>query len=336
MRRRPRTLAAALVCLCAATPLFTACSDGKAPASPSGEGRRAGLPSHCPAPLNLLKQWPPARFTGDLDGDGHADAVRSDARDGGSVITRIVRGGPGGSGAVTELPADDAPAAGIGDFDGDGALDLLTLAIPSSAESADGPQPATVLYGPLGRDGGAPRTTSLDVGHGGWVSVTHTAVGDFDGDGRDDVVTKAEYDEEDARLEAGMPDGVLDATFYRGTAEGLKPAGPVPAITGPRGSFPAAVGDFDGDGMQDILASDQVPVGEAGGHRAVGVYGSSEGPGRGEDRAGGLGTLKVGLRDITVCDINGDDFDDIAVASRADGPFDRALGGRDGLSVIDR
>ncbi|MFJ7045018.1 hypothetical protein ACIQVC_16625 [Streptomyces sp. NPDC101112] len=210
-----------------------------------------------------------------MDDDGYADVVESDeAPDshGESFDKRVVWGGPDGSKSVTKLHTDGDSATGIGDFDGDGALDLLTVAKPSFTQSADGPQPATVLYGPLSRDDGVPRTTlTLDVGYEGWASVKYTAVG-----------------------------------------------------------------DFDVDGNQDILASKQVIVGEAGGDRAVAVYGSSHGPGRGEDRPGDIGNLKLGLRNVTVCDINGDSYDDIAIQSSNDGPVSQALGGQDGLSTIDR
>ncbi|WP_411057754.1 FG-GAP repeat domain-containing protein [Streptomyces sp. E11-3] len=281
------------------------------------------------------------QFTGDLDDDGYADVVVGDMvldpkGDKYTREQRIVWGGPDRPGAATKLPADVDRATATGDFDGDGALDLLTLATPSSSESADGPQPATILYGPLSRDG-EPRTTSAtDVGHKGWASVAHTVVGDFDGDGRDDLVTKAEYGEEDARLEDDMPEDVIDATFYRGTANGLKPAGSVPGITSTAGSIPIATGDFDGDGHQDILARGQGDAGNPGDDRAVAVYGSGKGPGRGKPRAGGLGNLKVGYG-VAVGDANGDGHDDIATTSRGDdrriGQVTVVLGGKDGLSA---
>lgn len=280
---------------------------------------------------------PSTQFTGDLDDDGYADVIAGDTVfDSHGKPTRkqrIVWGGPDGTCGVTKLPADILQATATGDFDGDGALDLLTLAKPTLSESADGPQPATVLYGPLSRDGAVPRTTATtDVGYKGWVSVTRTVVGDFDGDGHDDLVTKGEYDEEDARLEEGLPKDVTDATFYRGTPKGLKPAGSVPGITSTTaGSLPVAAGDFDGDGKQDILARGQGDAGNPGDDRAVAVYGSSEGPGRGKPRAGGLGKLKVGL-DVAVGDTNGDGYDDIATQYRGRDVV-VVLGGKDGLSA---
>ncbi|MEU8917369.1 VCBS repeat-containing protein [Streptomyces nigrescens] len=279
------------------------------------------------------------QFTGDLDDDGHADIVVSNRVLRGELMPEqhVIWGGPDGPAGATKLPAGVGPATAVGDFDDDGALDLLTLAADPDGDADLKPQHATVLHGPLNRDGGVPRTTSsLDVGHGGWASVEHTVVGDFDGDGRDDLVTKAEYDEEDARFEEDMPEDVIDATFYRGTAEGLKPAGSVPGITStesdyPDGSTPVATGDFDGDGHQDILASQDD-------ERAVAVYGSDKGPGRGKSRASRLGKLRTALS-AAVGDVNGDGRDDIA--TRSQGKNSRndqvtvMLGGKDGLSASD-
>ncbi|MDX2556439.1 FG-GAP repeat domain-containing protein [Streptomyces stelliscabiei] len=278
-----------------------------------------------------------AQFTADLDDDGYADVVvRNRLSHPNGKFTpdqRIVWGGPDGPMGATKLPADVLRAIAAGDFDGDGALDLLTLAEPGS-EYDDTPQPAAVLYGPLSREGGVPRRTwSADVGQGGWAYMAHAVVGDFDGDGRDDLVTKAAYDEEDVRLEDGMPKDVVDAVLHRGTARGLKLAGAVPGITAQApglgdGAIPVAAGDFDGDGCADILA-------RQGYRQAVAVYGSGKGPGRGRTETG-LGTLDL-VGALAVGDVDGDGRDDIATQSSGDdrriGQVTVVTGGDDGLSA---
>ncbi|MEV6315971.1 VCBS repeat-containing protein [Streptomyces sp. NPDC051776] len=278
------------------------------------------------------------QFTGDLDDDGHADVVVSNMVLRGEKLTpeqHVIWGGPDGPSGAAKLPADVHPATAAGDFDGDGALDLLTLAADSNGEADRKPQYATVLHGPLNRDRGAPRATSaLDVGYDGWASIAGTVVGDFDGDGRDDLVAKAEYDEEDVRFEEGIPQDVLDATFYRGTARGLKAAGAVPGITGApgiteKGTSPIAAGDFDGDGRDDILA-------QRGDEEPIAVYGSGKGPGRGRPASGGFGKLWATR---VVGDSNGDGCDDIVARSRSknhrNDQVTVLLGGKDGLSASD-
>jgi hypothetical protein len=109
-----------------------------------------------------------------LDDDGYADVVVHNAVLRGEKLTseqHVTWGGPDGPAGATKLPADVLPATAAGDFDGDGALDLLTLAEPGDGYDMK-PQHATVLHGPMNRDGGAPRSAStLDVGHGGWASI---------------------------------------------------------------------------------------------------------------------------------------------------------------------
>ncbi|WP_240929587.1 VCBS repeat-containing protein [Streptomyces coryli] len=257
---------------------------------PAAALRRAEPLPPLPAPKGL-EPFPgeaPTARTGDLDDDGYADiavvqTLQGERRAEGNKtegytvpVQRVVWSGPDGVGEVTELPGKFGKITAIGDFDGDGALDLLTLGPAATESDHKGKrQWATVLHGPLNRAGARPRTTTrIDVGYDGWVPVAHAVVGDFDGDGRDDLVTKAECGEEDGRLEGDAPD-LDDATYYRGTKEGLENAGSVPGIT--EGDTPVLAADFNGDGRDDILGANSYD-GEAGGSI---VYGAADGPGEG-------------------------------------------------------
>ncbi|WBB62242.1 VCBS repeat-containing protein [Streptomyces sp. WMMC500] len=292
-------------------------------------------PPHGPLPQVPVGHDYSLQLTGDLDDDGYADVLVRGVRgpDGSdSGRQRILWGGPEGPSAATDLPPGTDPAAGVGDFDGDGALDLLTLAV-SGGDYRRHAQPATVLRGPLTRAGARPRSAAeLDVGFDGWASVNGALVGDFDGDGRDDLVTKATYGEEDVRFEEDMPDGVLDAVFYRGTPGGLRPAGAVPGLTSGSpgrgdGAAPLAAGDFDDDGTDDIVARHDDEDG------AAVFYGSPAGPGAGRESTELGREVDLGY---VVGDVNGDGTDDLATShsrSGGEGEVTVAVGGADGLDA---
>src|SRR5262249_26119387 len=117
----------------------------------------------------------------------------------------------------------------VGDFNGDGKLDLAV------ANSGSGN--VTILLG----DGKGAFPTNATVGAGnGPISV---AVGDFNGDGKPDLAV-ANYDDNDVTILLG--DG----------AGGFSPApgSPVGAETNPRS---VAVGDFNRDGKPDLAVANE-------------------------------------------------------------------------------
>ena len=172
-------------------------------------------------------------ISGDYNGDGKADvAVYGYSPDNGYSRFAIL---PSGGGPAILQPfggADDVPVSG--DFDGDGKTDIAVYGyspdqgisrfavLPSGGPSAAFP-------------GGA---TSIPLGGAGDVPV----VGDFDGDGKDDLGVYgpgpvAGTSRFAIRLSGGPsadhPDGTLVVTF------------------GGLGDTPA-VGDYDGDGKADV------------------------------------------------------------------------------------
>lgn len=131
----------------------------------------------------------------DLDGDGFTDLVTARFRHTSSPRgerageTVMLRGGPRGLAAPRPLRGGAAGflALAVGDFDGDGAADLL-------ASAADGRGAVRVLYGPFGTKAGPARTTPLPTGRVRRAAPATATAGDFDGDRRTDVVVTYRYD----------------------------------------------------------------------------------------------------------------------------------------------
>jgi hypothetical protein len=177
-------------------------------------------------------------FTGDVDGDGRADVISFGRDTAGEVDVALSTGDPGATPGVpggfgprqvwqtgfatgTALPA-------IGDFDGDGRTDIAAftrgddhrvfVALSTGTRFA----PATVWHGHFA------------------VGTEVPAVGDFDGDGRDDIVTFTRGDDHKAYV--ALSDGtrfVGDGWLWSGTFA--------------YGSEIPAVGDVDGDGRDDAV-----------------------------------------------------------------------------------
>ncbi|MEU5594450.1 VCBS repeat-containing protein [Streptomyces sp. NPDC020298] len=259
---------------------------------------------------------------GDLDGDGYADlVVGAGGEDVGSVqnagTLTVVWGGKqglsGGKVVATGVEGDrvNAQSPTIGDFNGDGHPDLATA--------------TRLLDGPFTRTAGAAqsRGLSFDLDY----ATDDIAAGDVDHDGITDLVALIhDYGEE------GEPVNERVVYLY-GSKRGL--GAPItlkkPGGTKVPGGSSLGIGDVDKDGYADLVigrpvdGSGETPVDSEliGGQIGV-VYGSVNGPDTSrttvinQNTAGVPGTSEAGDGfgwGISVADVNGDGYADVAVGS---------------------
>ncbi|MEU9568413.1 VCBS repeat-containing protein [Streptomyces massasporeus] len=289
---------------------------------------------------------------GDLDGDGYADLVVGapgesvgDVRAAGTlaVLWGGKRGLSGGTAVATGTEEDrvDPETPALGDFDGDGHLDLATG--------------NRLLSGPFDRTTGAAKSRTLAIEP---AYVTNdVAAGDVDHDGITDLV---------ALIHDVSDDDMHDpdyrhrrAVFLRGTRDGLSAPAPVnnPDGTRMRGGESLGVGDVDKDGYADlVIGRPNDGFGEVdlddpllkGGQIGV-VHGSANGPdtsrttiitqetpgvpGSSEWSDGFGGGISVG-------DVNADGYADVSTGSASEdlgevyaaGQVTVLRGGRSGLT----
>lgn len=251
----------------------------------------------------------------DLDHDGLTDLALytsepvPEQNNFGSVIILWGRtGGLSGQGAV-RVPGPASNSIGnnviAGDFNGDGNADLMM-----AHGWGDGSlEQRSVLYGPFSRAGEPVREQRITMFTSD-NAMDNPAVGDFNGDGIDDLCTFYAYEE---HSEGG--------SLWLGTPQGLSTT----STRLPSGSSPT-VGDFDHDGKDD-LAVRVVPNGiyedfptDPGTVKIY--YGSASGVITTrtkvitQDTAGVPGVSEKGDQfgaRLGAGDVNGDGYDDLAV-----------------------
>ncbi|MFI1221473.1 MULTISPECIES: FG-GAP and VCBS repeat-containing protein [unclassified Streptomyces] len=257
----------------------------------------------------------------DLDRDGYADLVvgsqgEAIGADGGAGGITVLWGGPNGlAGGATLLTGKDHAGLGrglaVGDFDGDGAADLVGA----------GHAALHTLTGPFTRDGAA--AAASEIPNPDDRRYLDVAAGDVNGDGRDDLALVANMgDEYDARH-------ILIG--YGG------PTGPGPDLTSLKGKDGynlqggehIAVGHVDNDRYADLAVGRSVdgydsdldlplakggmltyvPGGASGPRSTEAVVLNQDSPGvpGAAESADGFG------RSVAIGDTNGDGYGEIAV-----------------------
>jgi hypothetical protein len=221
----------------------------------------AGLDRSCPITM-VQGSWPTA--IRDLNGDGTEDLLGATSS---SLLTVSLGDGHGGFRALPPQPdlIDLSSSMVLGDFDGDGRLDLgisRFFAPPGPLTSAS---ITNTLEIALGRGDGTFEPAQSIPQAGSNFSVL--AAFDVDGDGADDVLG---YDETASTITV-----VLGSRRGAWSVLAPQPVGPNPLPL-------SAWGDFNGDGLGDLVVSDGVQLEILLGSR-TGVL--SPAPGAGPDVA---------------------------------------------------
>jgi hypothetical protein len=228
---------------------------------------------------------PFAMAVGDFNGNGILDLAVANPADG--TVDILLGNGNGTFQVPLSYAAGGNPVSvAVGDFNGDGFLDLAV------ANNVLSNGTVSILLG--NGDGTFQAATVLSAGNG----ANSVAVGDFNGDGKLDIVTTTFVNlprigviESDVRVFLGNGDGTFQAAQVY--SDGIPQARSV------------AVGDFNGDGMADLAVANQDGT-------VTILLGNGDGSfGAAQTYATGLNAVSVSVRDF-----NRDGIPDLVVSNQ--------------------
>jgi len=251
-------------------------------------------PVYFDAPMIFGTGYAYSVAVGDFNGDGKLDLAVAN----GVGVSVLLGNGDGAfQPAVTYAAGTYTESIAVGDFNGDGKLDLVVTNNLSSGGTV------SVLLGNGDGTFQAPRT------YGVGASPYGVAVGDFNGDGKLDLVVTNSGSSGSVSVLLGNGDGTFQA-----------------AVNYNVGTYPysVAVGDFNGDGKPDLVVTNYT---SSTSDNSVSVL---LGNGDGTFQPALNSAAGTDLISVAVGDFSGDGILDLALASYLSGKLTVLLGNGDG------